>query len=455
MNKKLISFVFAILIIFSSITFNSGSTQATISRTMDEVRAWLDNEAAMQNVYNNGECTWFCNHYLVDFWGENGIYGVGNANGWVDHCPPNWTNTDVDGNADNFRMGDLIVEVYPPNGHVMVYYGKGSDGRHYVVDHNFQFNGHVSKHIWYEPLSQETYCYRPPITVVSQPSKPEIIETATCINTWFQWRPCENTLSYDVRVYRDGATEPFTYLYGVSSTYCSFNLENGTYQMNVAAVNRIGDDWAWSFSDKVTFTVNKITDFVPQKVEVWNGHTYSLYDYGFVSWIEAKDFCENNGGYLAVVTSQAENNFIHEMLQDADHNKCWLGGTELNLPSWQWITGEPFSYTNWNDGEPNNAWGIEHYIGMYRDSGRWNDFRTVQSAICLIMETDSAQLLGDVNGDGEVDISDALMTMRGAMGIIQLTADQQAAADVNGDGNVDVSDALLIMRCSMGIIPAL
>ena len=136
----------------------------TYSRTMDEVRAWLDNEAAMQNQYNNGQCTWFCKHYLVDFWGENGIYGVGNANGWVGHCPPNWQNVNVGGNPDNFRMGDLIVEVFNPNGHVMVYYGKGSDGRHYVVDSNFNGHLYTTKHIWYTPLANATYCYRPPIT---------------------------------------------------------------------------------------------------------------------------------------------------------------------------------------------------------------------------------------------------------------------------------------------------
>ena len=63
----------------------------------------------------------------------------------------------------------------------------------------------------------------------------------------------------------------------------------------------------------------------------------------------------------------------------------------------------------------------------------------------------SAPLTGDVNGDGEVDISDALLAMRYAMGIAELTPDQLERADVNG-GGVDISDALLIMRYAMGLI---
>lgn len=59
---------------------------------------------------------------------------------------------------------------------------------------------------------------------------------------------------------------------------------------------------------------------------------------------------------------------------------------------------------------------------------------------------------GDVNGDGYVDASDALLTMRYAMGIIDLAAEQLFEADVNGDGNVDNSDALIIMRKAMGLI---
>ena len=75
------------------------------------------------------------------------------------------------------------------------------------------------------------------------------------------------------------------------------------------------------------------------------------------------------------------------------------------------------------------------------------------SAYCVVNVVENEDHLpGDVDMDGEVTISDALLAMRFAMGIITLTDLQQQIGDVDGDGEVTISDALLIMRASMGII---
>ena len=60
-------------------------------------------------------------------------------------------------------------------------------------------------------------------------------------------------------------------------------------------------------------------------------------------------------------------------------------------------------------------------------------------------------LTGDVNGDGSVTASDALMALRHAMNLIQLNAEQIARGDCDGDGDVDVDDALTILRYCLGI----
>jgi hypothetical protein len=73
------------------------------------------------------------------------------------------------------------------------------------------------------------------------------------------------------------------------------------------------------------------------------------------------------GGYLVTVTSAAENNFIFGLWPSG-----WIGLTdEVNEGVWRWVTGETYSYTSWNPGEPNNA-GNEDYV-QFVGNGKWND----------------------------------------------------------------------------------
>ena len=60
-------------------------------------------------------------------------------------------------------------------------------------------------------------------------------------------------------------------------------------------------------------------------------------------------------------------------------------------------------------------------------------------------------VIGDVDGDGEIALADALLAMRCALGLMELTPEQIEAADVNGDGEVTLVDALIILRAALGI----
>ncbi|MBR5948051.1 MAG: choice-of-anchor J domain-containing protein [Clostridia bacterium] len=64
------------------------------------------------------------------------------------------------------------------------------------------------------------------------------------------------------------------------------------------------------------------------------------------------------------------------------------------------------------------------------------------------------ELIGDVDGDGEVTAADALLAMRHAMGLEELSEEQLARADADGDGEVTMFDCLLIQRRAMEIISA-
>ncbi|NLI70738.1 MAG: hypothetical protein GX364_07750 [Firmicutes bacterium] len=53
---------------------------------------------------------------------------------------------------------------------------------------------------------------------------------------------------------------------------------------------------------------------------------------------------------------------------------------------------------------------------------------------------------GDLSGNGEIDVQDAILLLKSVVKLIELTEDQKSAADVNGDDNINVADAILILR---------
>ncbi|MGN0634101.1 MAG: cadherin-like beta sandwich domain-containing protein [Oscillospiraceae bacterium] len=61
-------------------------------------------------------------------------------------------------------------------------------------------------------------------------------------------------------------------------------------------------------------------------------------------------------------------------------------------------------------------------------------------------------LKGDVNGDGSIDVRDALSVLNFAAGKTTLKASEKKRADVDGSGSVDVLDAVKIMQYASGKI---
>lgn len=59
---------------------------------------------------------------------------------------------------------------------------------------------------------------------------------------------------------------------------------------------------------------------------------------------------------------------------------------------------------------------------------------------------------GDVNNDGTVDVSDAMLVCQIYLGNVTPTDAQKLAANVSGDDAVDVSDAMMICQYYLGNI---
>jgi hypothetical protein len=119
---------------------------------------------------------------------------------------------------------------------------------------------------------------------------------------------------------------------------------------------------------------------------VWpvNGHMYMVFG-GSTYWADAAAFASTvsapgfYNGYLATVHSAEENALITSLLT----LPAWLGGyqppDELDPnANWQWVSGEPWTYTNWFPGQPNDIQGpgSEQYLVIYAN-GFWHDFPNI------------------------------------------------------------------------------
>ncbi len=115
----------------------------------------------------------------------------------------------------------------------------------------------------------------------------------------------------------------------------------------------------------------------------FNGHKYMYYQ-GGISWYKAKEECEEKGGYLVVISSQEEQDFLNEYIKDLQKNKLltkqdiWIGASISNGVM-SWVKDESNNYVNWASGEPNNVFNKQDCVMMYTTLsengtlGKWND----------------------------------------------------------------------------------
>ena len=147
----------------------------------------------------------------------------------------------------------------------------------------------------------------------------------------------------------------------------------------------------------------------------FQGHTYQVFD-DPLTWEDAKISCEAKGGYLATITTQEEQDFVNALLSTSSAYFYWLGGTdERTEGSWEWVTGEPWSYENWRSGQPDNHSDLsdrqEDYLTIQPGIDRWNDLQNDgdPSGDCVlenggyICEWSSEIFVGyDVDSEGRV-----------------------------------------------------
>jgi hypothetical protein len=133
-----------------------------------------------------------------------------------------------------------------------------------------------------------------------------------------------------------------------------------------------------------------------------NGHWYAFTD-EYARWPDARAQAQAMGGDLATITTAAENGFLTSSFAG---RRFWLGGrrSQSNFSVFEWVTGEPWSYSSWAPGEPNtcNPCGEAQFVTC--GNGLWDDTGLVVNAT-----PDHPGYLGliefsaDCNSDGVVD----------------------------------------------------
>ena len=153
-----------------------------------------------------------------------------------------------------------------------------------------------------------------------------------------------------------------------------------------------------------------------------NGHYYELVT-DEVLWVDAKmaargRLCQGMYGHLATITSESENNFIVENVMGGVVTSAYIGGFQPEGSpepdgGWRWVTDEPFGYTNWGSGEPNDNPGgqgenVIELKGLCSSFPYdWNDRAGYTDFFPYIVEY-SPPCSGDLDGDGVVGVKDLL-----------------------------------------------
>jgi hypothetical protein len=118
-----------------------------------------------------------------------------------------------------------------------------------------------------------------------------------------------------------------------------------------------------------------------EKTAGGNGHAYGS-ERKTTDWTSAEKAAVKRGATLVTITSAEEQAFVaSRFLIGADSTTVyWIGCTdEAAEGTWQWVTGEPFSYTNWKGGEPSGwdgageDYGTINWNGVRGLFGEWND----------------------------------------------------------------------------------
>lgn len=159
------------------------------------------------------------------------------------------------------------------------------------------------------------------------------------------------------------------------------------------------------------------------------------YHYLAEALIQIPDFREAVIAYYNATFAPQANALITEDGTIYGYADCLADSAEMNFVLWPYI----------RVGDPNNAehiWKNTTYASVLADMQNWLTQRIAKLDVTF---AETVFVMGDVNGDGEIDIFDVYALCRYLAGY-EVEGFIYANSDVNGDGDVDIFDAWTLQR---------
>ena len=138
-----------------------------------------------------------------------------------------------------------------------------------------------------------------------------------------------------------------------------------TYYQNYANMHK--KQMSWYYDDEDWAELN-----IPVDAVEYNGHHYYLYKSGEASdFASAQQYCDERYGYLATITSKAENDFLYKYMIDSGCDYASFGLSNETDNQWQWCNKEDYTYENWSDNVENDGDNQYAQFSKAQSDGKW------------------------------------------------------------------------------------
>ena len=92
------------------------------------------------------------------------------------------------------------------------------------------------------------------------------------------------------------------------------------------------------------------------------------------SWNDAEESCQEEGGHLASVNTNAIEGYVVDELKRRGIDFAWFGGNDIKEEGvWKWTDHTPWEFTFWGQGQPDNYHGQQHCLIWGWNGGKWDD----------------------------------------------------------------------------------